>query len=396
MSRQLSLFGDGALAAAGRESKLRSRRRREGGGAGLRAAVLGSGSGGNSTIVESDEGCLLLDAGFSCRELERRLEAVGRSAADVDAVLLTHEHDDHCRGIDRFARRHQVPVYGTRGTYRGPLLRGLGSFARPMAPGVPLAAAGFRIDVFPVSHDAREPVGIVVESGGGFRFGLATDLGCRTPEAWRNLQDLDILVLESNHDLDMLRTGPYPWRLKERVASKRGTSATRMRPPESRLCFRIVCPGSSFVISRKRTTRRLSPSRRCSPYSIGAARGRSCSWPSSIGLDPGWRLAAERRGGGVELTSQTSRHGEEPEGRFVARVLVYPRAEVLDPQGRAIEDALGRIGFDGVRGIRAGKSFEVALEAADERQATEAVDRMCRQLLANPIVEDYTVEWVSE
>lgn len=96
------------------------------------------------------------------------------------------------------------------------------------------------------------------------------------------------------------------------------------------------------------------------------------------------------------MTSQTSRHGKGPEGRFVARVLVYPRAEVLDPQGRAIEDALGRIGFDGVRRIRAGKSFEVALEAADEEQATEAVDRMCRQLLANPIVEDYTVEWVSE
>ena len=222
MRRQLSLFGDGALAAAARESKLHSRRRRAGGGAGLRVAVLGSGSGGNSTVVESREGCLLVDAGFSCRELERRLEAVGRSAADVDAVLLTHEHDDHCRGVDRFARRHQVPVYGTRGTYKGPLLRGLGSFARPMGAGVPLTAAGFRVEVFPVSHDAREPVGIVVESSGGYRFGLATDLGCRTPEAWRSLQDLDILVLESNHDLDMLRTGPYPWRLKERVASRRG------------------------------------------------------------------------------------------------------------------------------------------------------------------------------
>ena len=222
MRRQLSLFGDGALAAAARESKLRSRRRRTGGGSALRAAVLGSGSGGNSTIVESGEGCLLLDAGFSCRELERRLEAVGRSAADVDAVLLTHEHDDHCKGVDRFARRHQVPVYGTRGTYKGQRLRGLGPFARPMGPGVPLTAGGFRIEVFPVSHDAREPVGIVVESGGGHRLGLATDLGCRTAEAWRRLQDLDILLLESNHDLDMLRTGPYPWRLKERVASERG------------------------------------------------------------------------------------------------------------------------------------------------------------------------------
>jgi len=82
-------------------------------------------------------------------------------------------------------------------------------------------------------------------------------------------------------------------------------------------------------------------------------------------------------------------------GPFVARVLVYPRAEVLDPQGRAIEGALGRIGFEGVRRIRAGKSFEVALDAASEGEAKAAVDRMCQKLLANPIVEDYTVEWIS-
>ncbi len=96
------------------------------------------------------------------------------------------------------------------------------------------------------------------------------------------------------------------------------------------------------------------------------------------------------------MTSRTSLHERGPNGRFVARVLVYPRAGVLDPQGRAIEDALGRIGFDGVRRIRAGKSFEVALDAADEKQAAEVVDRMCRQLLANPIVEDYAVDWISE
>ena len=81
---------------------------------------------------------------------------------------------------------------------------------------------------------------------------------------------------------------------------------------------------------------------------------------------------------------------------YVVRVLVYPRAEVLDPQGRAIEDALGRIGFRGVERVRAGKSFEVALSAASRAEASEAIDRMCRQLLANPIVEDYSVEWLSE
>ncbi len=81
--------------------------------------------------------------------------------------------------------------------------------------------------------------------------------------------------------------------------------------------------------------------------------------------------------------------------RFVARVLVYPRAEVLDPQGRAIEDALKRIGIQGVQGIRAGKSFEVELAAGSESDAEAAVDRMCRQLLANPIVEDFVVEWIT-
>jgi len=91
-----------------------------------------------------------------------------------------------------------------------------------MGPGVPLSTAGFRIQVFPVSHDALEPVGIVVESSGGYRLALATDLGRCTTAAWNSLRDLDILLLESNHDLDMLRTGPYPWRLKERVASSRG------------------------------------------------------------------------------------------------------------------------------------------------------------------------------
>ncbi len=84
------------------------------------------------------------------------------------------------------------------------------------------------------------------------------------------------------------------------------------------------------------------------------------------------------------------------ENGYLVRVLVYPRAEVLDPQGRAIEDALGRIGFDGVERVRAGKSFEVSLKAASRAEASEAIDRMCRQLLANPIVEDCSVEWLSE
>ncbi|MCE2557194.1 MAG: phosphoribosylformylglycinamidine synthase subunit PurS [Acidobacteria bacterium] len=156
----------------------------------------------------------------------------------------------------------------------------------------------------------------------------------------------------------------------------------------------IACRGSSCVTSRKRTTRPRLPPRRCSRSSIAGVPVRSSWWPSSIDPDRGWRSANEATRAteagcnrGVELT----RNGNG----YVVRVLVYPRAEVLDPQGRAIEDALGRIGFDGVERIRAGKTFEVSLNAASRAEASEAIERMCRQLLANPIVEDYSVEWLS-
>lgn len=189
----------------------------------MRLAVLGSGSGGNAVVVESGEHRLLLDVGFSCRQIEKRLAAVGFDPRNLDAVLLTHEHRDHTVGADVFLRRYELPVYATQGTLRNSRLSaGALRRERPIRSGEPFEAAGFRVEPFAVPHDAEEPVGYVIEDPSGRRIGLAADLGTRSRLAWARLRDLDLLVLETNHDLHMLRTGPYPWVLKQRVAGRHG------------------------------------------------------------------------------------------------------------------------------------------------------------------------------
>jgi phosphoribosyl 1,2-cyclic phosphodiesterase len=189
----------------------------------LRVVVLGSGSGGNAVVVESDGRRLLFDAGFSCRELERRMKSVGVEPSSIAALLLTHEHDDHVRGAGRFALKHSISIYATKGTIAGTeLAPDVVLRLEPIESGRPVEVAGFQVEPFQIPHDAREPVGFVVEDGAGRRVGLCADLGCRSQLAWSRLVELDLLMLETNHDLDMLRTGPYPWQLKQRVASRHG------------------------------------------------------------------------------------------------------------------------------------------------------------------------------
>ena len=186
-------------------------------------------------VVES-EGCrLLIDAGFSYRQLQTRYAKISDDAVlDVDALLLTHEHQDHCRGVPVLWRKQTVRVYGTAGTLgclkldnERPNTR---HTVRSGEPFEVLAANGdiaFRVEAFSLPHDAREPVGYVVEDQAGRRLGLAADLGCRSQLAWGRLRDLDALILEANHDLSMLRGGPYPWHLKQRVASRHGHLSNR-------------------------------------------------------------------------------------------------------------------------------------------------------------------------
>lgn len=185
----------------------------------LRVAVLGSGSQGNAVVVECGRHRILIDAGFSARELDRRLDQVGVSGDSLEALVLTHEHSDHARGADVFARRWGLPVYATAGTLEEVGLKPPG---RVLRSGEPCAVGGFEIEPFAIPHDAREPVGLVVRDQAGHRLGLAADLGSRSRLAWGRLRDLDVLILETNHDLEMLRNGPYPWHLKQRVAGRHG------------------------------------------------------------------------------------------------------------------------------------------------------------------------------
>lgn len=189
----------------------------------MRITVLGSGSRGNAVVVESGGRRVLLDAGFSCRQLETRMRACDVDPDTIDALLLTHEHSDHVRGAERFCRVHGVPVFGTAGTLEE---TELADEARRRAvtlrSGVPTEIGAFQVEPFAIPHDAREPVGLVLEDPSGRRLGLAGDLGSCSRLAWARLVEVDLLLLETNHDLEMLRSGPYPWHLKQRVAGRHG------------------------------------------------------------------------------------------------------------------------------------------------------------------------------
>lgn len=194
----------------------------------MRVAVLGSGSGGNAMVVESGGHRILVDAGFSSRELGRRLALVGIDPATISALVVTHEHVDHCRGVARFARRCKLQVFATAGTLREIEMHDdTAQRATVLQSGVPCEVAGFEVEPFLVPHDAREPIGAVITDSSGRRLGLVADCGTRSQLAWARLRDLDVLVLETNHDLDMLRNGPYPWPLKQRVAGRHGHLSNR-------------------------------------------------------------------------------------------------------------------------------------------------------------------------
>jgi phosphoribosyl 1,2-cyclic phosphodiesterase len=244
----------------------------------MRMTVLASGSKGNSTVVATGRTRILVDAGLSCREILRRMHDAGEDPRSLDAILITHEHQDHVQGVAVLARKLGIPVYFTEMTHRAWLrwmhprkrmtyadwLRqrqqgaASGTAAQVSNTGATLAAsadepeselceeptseerdpaalpavsyfeAGKRfavgdIDVVPftIPHDAADPVGFVFE-GDGVRIGFATDLGYMPANARQALRRCDVLLLESNHDTEMLRDGPYPWSVKQRVMSRVG------------------------------------------------------------------------------------------------------------------------------------------------------------------------------
>lgn len=188
----------------------------------LRFCVLGSGSKGNATYIEANGTSLLLDAGFSGREIERRLAVVGIDPASLDAILVSHEHSDHIRGIGVLSRRFNLPVFLSHGTSQA-AAGALDKLHREVfiRPGEAFELKDLAIRPFAVSHDAADPLGFVIAAN-GVSLGYCTDTGVVSSLMRQRLAGCAGLVLECNHDPVMLRQGPYPEPLKQRVRSKSG------------------------------------------------------------------------------------------------------------------------------------------------------------------------------
>ena len=250
----------------------------------VRFTVLASGSKGNATVVSGGRTRILVDCGLICRELFRRMRLMGEEPETLDAILITHEHSDHVGGVAVTARKLGIPVYFTEGTHRAWMrwisprrqltyaqwleqirkqaaerqaeaevaaeegepdetdlveaAEATPEAAEPVEPakakdptwlpaveyfqaGEPFEIGDIAISSFTIPHDAADPVGFVFQAE-GVRIGFATDLGYIPPNVKAQLKGLDLLLLESNHDLEMLRDGPYPWAVKQRVLSRVG------------------------------------------------------------------------------------------------------------------------------------------------------------------------------
>lgn len=187
----------------------------------VRICVLGSGSKGNCTLVATEKTRLLVDAGLSRRETQARLAAIGESADGLDAVVVSHEHGDHVNGLRILAKGGNLPVYISPATHEA-----LGRNTRiqrfeHFTAGEKFTIGDIEVSPFSIPHDAADPVAFTLDTQ-GIRIGLVTDLGYVPEVVKQHVKGCHCLILESNHDLDMLKVGPYPWYVKQRVMGRHG------------------------------------------------------------------------------------------------------------------------------------------------------------------------------
>jgi phosphoribosyl 1,2-cyclic phosphodiesterase len=213
----------------------------------MRVVPLGSGSGGNCYLFESDRTRVLVDAGFGPRETRKRLAAAGSSIEDIDAILITHEHSDHVHGAEAISRKFGIPLWMTRGTLDGSRVDRTEANVVIFENNTEFRIGDIAVRARRTIHDASDPACFVLEGRDGCRAAIASDLGFVDPPVLQHLSGCEILLFEANHDLDMLRTGSYPWSLKRRIMSNRGhlsnddamTAVRRMIGPETRSLYLI-------------------------------------------------------------------------------------------------------------------------------------------------------------
>lgn len=190
----------------------------------LRFSILASGSTGNAAVIANEEVKVLVDAGLSVKKIEQHLIELDIRCAEISAILVTHEHADHIKGLGPLARKYGIPVYANEKTW-DQLIRSIGdiddTLKKVIHTGSMLDFGKLKVESYAISHDAAEPVGFSFFQG-DFKLSLATDLGYVSGKVKEKLIDSDVLVFESNHDIGMLRMGRYPWNIKRRILSDTG------------------------------------------------------------------------------------------------------------------------------------------------------------------------------
>lgn len=190
----------------------------------FQVVMLASGSKGNTALISTDCQRFLVDVGISCRELVKRMQLVGASPEELEGVFLTHEHVDHVKGLVTFAKNYQVPIYASQGTWRAVFSRYPElNRANCRLTGERMLVGDVSINCFATSHDALQPQGYSFSwRSANSKCTYVTDTGFVTPQVREAVQGSDVLVLEANHDVEMLKNGSYPYDLKQRILGTRG------------------------------------------------------------------------------------------------------------------------------------------------------------------------------
>lgn len=190
----------------------------------MRFCILGSGSSGNSTLVVAGETRVLIDCGLSGRETIKRLQAIGEDPARINAIVVTHEHGDHARSLSILSKTLNVPIYISTAALEGCKL---GERTKNIRRGEVITSSqefeigAFRFRAFSVPHDCADPLGLTIEAEGA-KLGLAVDLGYISPLTAENFRGSDAIIIEADHDIEMLRACIYPWSVKQRIMSRTG------------------------------------------------------------------------------------------------------------------------------------------------------------------------------
>lgn len=248
---------------------------------------IASGSSGNCIYVGSSSTGILVDVGISGKRIEAGLNEIDRTTKEIDGILITHEHSDHIKGLGVISRKHNIPIYCTKGTMNGILeTSSIGKMPegifRPVEQDKAFQIGDLTVNPFAVSHDAREPVGFRVNHEDK-SVGIATDMGVYNEYIVRNLQNLDVLLLEANHDVNMLQVGNYPYYLKRRILGDKGHLSNETA---GRLLCRLLHDGLEHIVlghlSRENNYEALAYETVCSEVTMGDNPWRSSDFRISV------------------------------------------------------------------------------------------------------------------